>query len=325
LTDLIASSEIPAEIIVVSDGSTDGTAAIARTFADRGVRVLEQAVNQGKAAAINLAAGLARYEILVLADVRQTWSPNAIEHLLTNFSDPSVGAVGGELVLESRSGALHGVGLYWRFEKWLRARESAVHSTVGVSGAICAVRRSLLPSIPAGTILDDVYWPLCIAMQGYRTVHEQRACAFDVLPERATDEFRRKVRTLSGNFQLVQRLPAALSPWHNPVSWQLCSHKLIRLGVPWALVAMFITSAALPEPVYLFAFWAEACFFGLALVGILSARVRRLKPASVAASFTILNAAAWCAFWVWIFGRAAHSWHKTIYLDEPAPVSEQLA
>src|SRR5207249_10681512 len=128
--------------------------------------------------------------------------------------------------------------------------ESQVHSSVGVTGAICAVRRRLFPGVPQGTILDDVYWPMHVAMQGYRVIHDQRARAFDRLPERARDEFRRKVRTLAGNFQLAVRLPQTLLPWRNPVWWQFVSHKLLRLVVPWALLAMLVISSVLPGWLY---------------------------------------------------------------------------
>ena len=109
-----------------------------------------------------------------------------------------------------------------------------MHVIVGVTGAISAVRRELFRPIPSGTLLDDVYWPLLVAMQGYRVIHEPRARAYDRLPERPLDEFQRKLRTLTGNFQLVARLPQALLPWRNPIWFQFLSHKLLRLLMPWA-------------------------------------------------------------------------------------------
>jgi hypothetical protein len=108
-----------------------------------------------------------------------------------------------------------------------------------------AVRRELFAPIPAGTLLDDVYWPLRVAMTGARVIHDERAVAYDRLPERTADEFRRKVRTLAGNFQLAARLPAAFLPWRNPVWVQWWSHKLMRLIVPWALIGLFVTNAVL--------------------------------------------------------------------------------
>jgi poly-beta-1,6-N-acetyl-D-glucosamine synthase len=313
LTQILASWKASAEIIVICDGSNDATASITKTFTDRGVRLFEHLTNQGKATALNLASQVSRNEILILADARQTWSDSAIDYLLENFSDPEVGAVGGELVLRSSTNVLAGVGLYWRFEKWLRGCESNVHSTIGVSGAICAVRRSLFVPIPFGTILDDMYWPLAVTLQGYRCVHEPRAQAFDRLPDKPSDEFRRKVRTLSGNFQLLQRLPAALNPWKNPVWLQFISHKVLRLVAPWAMILTFCLSTTLDGHIYRLAFWVQAGFLALALPNLLGVRNSRLKIGAVAASFVLLNAAAWWAFWVWIFGFTARTWHKTQY------------
>jgi len=178
LAALIDASGVDGEVILVSDGSTDGTVALARTHTKRIVRVLETPAKVGKAAALSQGCAAARHEILVFTDVRQTWAPDALPLLLENFADPAVGAVSGDLVVETAPGVLAGVGLYWRFEKWLRRRESLVWSMVGATGAVSAVRRELFQPIPEGTILDDVYWPLQVALQGKRVIHDDRAHAF---------------------------------------------------------------------------------------------------------------------------------------------------
>ena len=117
----IAATGLDGELIVVADGCTDRTVERAETFAD--VRVLAWPENRGKAAALTAGANEATGDILVFADVRQTWADDAIVRMLGNFADPAVGAVSGDLVLESEPGVLAGVGLYWRFEKWLRRKE----------------------------------------------------------------------------------------------------------------------------------------------------------------------------------------------------------
>jgi cellulose synthase/poly-beta-1,6-N-acetylglucosamine synthase-like glycosyltransferase len=313
LTGMIAAAGLAGEVVVVSDGSTDHTADLARAFPKGNVKVLDLAENVGKAAALSAGVAAAGYDIVVFADARQTWEPEALQYLLENFADPAVGAVGGDLVLESKPGVLAGVGLYWRYEKWIRRQESRVHSTVGVTGAIAAVRRELFAPIPKGTLLDDVYWPLCVAMQGARVVHDDRARAHDQLPARARDEFRRKVRTLSGNLQLAARLPAVLLPWCNPIWTQLVSHKLLRLVVPWALLLMLPASALLGGPVYNTLFWAQFWCYVLGVAGTYQPFAARVRPASSAASFLVLNAAAWCAFWLWVSGRAGRTWGKVAY------------
>jgi len=313
LSRLLATSGLHGEIVVVSDGSTDRTADCARRFSGDFLHVIELSTNLGKAAALNVGCEAARHEILVFADVRQTWANHTLERLVENFSDPTIGAVSGDLVVESSPGVMAGVGLYWRFEKWLRRQESRVHSTVGVSGSIAAVRRELFKPIPHGTILDDVYWPIQVVMQGFRVVHDERALAFDHLPERPRDEFRRKVRTLSGNFQLLGRLLGVLSPWRNPIWFQFLSHKLCRLAVPWALLLLLISSCFARGVFYQAAFWSQIFMYLVALAGIRAEIGSRLRIASAASSFLVLNAAAWLAFWVWITGRAPRSWNKVAY------------
>jgi cellulose synthase/poly-beta-1,6-N-acetylglucosamine synthase-like glycosyltransferase len=311
LTGLLTSSGIPGEVIVVCDGCTDGTAERARAF-NGPAKILELHENAGKATALTHGCAVAQHDILVFADVRQQWASDALEKLLRNFADPAVGAVSGDLIVESAPGVLEGVGLYWRYEKWLRRQEGRFHSTVGVTGAISAVRRGLFRSIPARTLLDDVYWPLSVVMQGYRVIHEQEARAFDRLPERPADEFRRKVRTLTGSFQLLTRLPSSVLPWRNPIWFQVLSHKHLRLLVPWALLTMLVVSAVLPGRLYWLLFGLQVAGYGLGLAALWPSG-KPSRPSFAAASFLTLNAAAFLAFWVWISGKAVRSWRKVTY------------
>ena len=324
LTRMIQASGLPGEIIVISDASTDGSVAGARQFADRGVRVLEQASKQGKAAAVNAGAAAAQYEMLIFADARQRWADDALVRLLENFADPAIGAVSGDLMLESAPGMLEGVGLYWRFEKWLRKQESRFGSQVGVTGAISAVRRPLFHPIPPGTLLDDVYWPMHVVLQGYRVVHDERAKAFDRLPDNPHDEFRRKVRTLAGNFQLLTLLPySALLPWRNRVWWTVC---FAQADAVWKVSVGKLAGDADIEH-----FSYERMLSGIFLCpgsGLRLGAARpdpggsgrwRLgncwsKPGGIVSG--VVNAAAWMAFWVWATGRAGRSWHKVAMVDQ---------
>lgn len=324
LTSLLHASQVTGDVIVVSDGSTDRSVQIAQQFAFlRPVQVLARKAREGKAAALTRGSQAARGDILVFADARQRWADDALVRLLENFADPQVGAVSGDLKLETAPGLMTGVGVYWRLEKWLRKKESEVYAQVGVTGAISAVRRELFRPIPAGTLLDDVYWPLRVAMQGYRVVHDERAVAYDVLPEKAGDEFRRKMRTLAGNFQLITRLPASLVPWRNPVWFQLVSHKLLRLLMPWALVCLLATNVFLPGIFFRCILASQASGYALAAYGLTMGSKRRVPLAATAGSFLVLNAAAFLGFWVWLSGRAGQSWSKVSYKPLRAPAPSQ--
>lgn len=332
LARLVAARPAGGEVIVVSDGSTDGTIAMAGSAAAHfeatsnrcvPVLILSQGTRLGKAMALNRAREAASHPLLIFADARQSWADDALERLTEPLADPAVGAVSGDLVVESSPGVLAGVGLYWKFEKWLRRTESRFDSMISVTGCISAVRRELCVTLPAGTILDDVYWPLSVAMRGYRVVHQEQARAFDRLPDRARDEFRRKIRTLAGNFQLMALLPAALLPWRNRLWWQFVSHRFLRLLVPWALLLAVMTSAATPGLFYRIALSVQLLAYLVGLAGCLPTIAARSRAASGLASFLILNVAAWIAFWVWISGRATRSWGKVRY-DSMSPSTMHL-
>ena len=313
---LIATTRGLAEVIVVANGCSDDTAALARAHPSPLVRVIELTENAGKAHALTRGYEAAEGDVLVFADARQRWAADSLQRLLENFARPEVGAVSGELVIEGASGVMAGVGHYWRYEKWLRRNEGRLHSTVGVSGSICAVRRELFRPIPPGVLLDDLYWPLHVVMQGRRVVYDERALAYDRLPDRPVDEFRRKVRTLSGNFQLAALLPQALLPCRNPIWVQFVSHKLLRLLIPWILLAAFVASGLLDAPLYRTLLLAQLLFYGLAASALAGGPASKWRLGTVAASFVVVNAAAWLAFWVWICGRSDVAWKKVAY-DAP--------
>jgi cellulose synthase/poly-beta-1,6-N-acetylglucosamine synthase-like glycosyltransferase len=179
-----------------------------------------------------------------------------------------------------RSTIADGVGLYWTYEKQLRRCESAVDSTLGATGAIYAIRRSLWRPLPAGTILDDVLIPMRAVLAGCRVVFNERARAFDRAAPDADAEARRKIRTLAGNYQILALEPRLLSPFANRVWLQYVSHKLGRLAVPYALLTIFAASLALSAAhvFYQLALGAQVAFYLLAGCGaLLELRGRRLE------------------------------------------------
>jgi poly-beta-1,6-N-acetyl-D-glucosamine synthase len=301
------------QIVAVSDGSTDRTDSILRQYSsDPRVQVLMNQLSRGKASGLNDAIDLASCEIVVFTDARQKIEPQAVRLLMENFIDPKVGCVSGALMLgDPESGeAGKGMGLYWRIEKKIRELESASGSVVGATGAIYAVRRELLGKLPEGIILDDVYIPMQAARQGKRVIFDGRARAWDSPYLGGDQEFSRKVRTLSGNYQLVQLAPWLLSR-QNPVLGRFVSHKLLRLVVPFALAAMLLSSAFIGAPFYRAALVVQLAFYVLAAAALL--RLPKLgavtRAADAAATFVLLNTAAAVAFANFVVGRKA-AWSR---------------
>jgi cellulose synthase/poly-beta-1,6-N-acetylglucosamine synthase-like glycosyltransferase len=296
------------QIVVVSDGSTDATNEILADHVRRGtVRAIVQRESRGKGAGLNDAIAAATGEIVVFADARQQIEADAIRQLLEDFADPTVGCVSGELMLgdPALGEASKGVGLYWRIEKKIREMESAAGSVIGATGALYAVRRSLLVPVPAGTILDDVYIPMNVVRQGARVVFNPQAQAWDLADQGTDREFARKVRTLSGNYQLLQ-----LAPWllgsGNPEWFGFVSHKLLRLAVPFALAATLLASLWLREPIYRVALGLQLAFYALSVLAL--AQVKRgplARMADAAFTFVVLNTAALVAFANFVTGRKA--------------------
>ncbi len=295
------SLEYPSEridFVIVSDGSTDGTDQILQNIRDPRFHTIVLAGRSGKASGLNHALRAARGEVVVFTDARQMIEANALRLLMENFADPAVGCASGELMLgDPISGeSVHGVGLYWRMEKTIRELESAAGSAVGATGALYAARRELLPELPPDTILDDVYLPLCIARQGKRIVFDGRAHAWDRANLGEKREFARKVRTLSGNYQLLQLAPWLLSR-ENPIRFEFVSHKLLRLFVPFALATTLVTSLLIHEPVYTAAALLQLLFYGISILGFAHlGRGPLTRVADVAFTFVVLNTAALVAF-----------------------------
>lgn len=282
------------QILVISDGSTDGTGAIAQSFSSLGVRLLRLS-HGGKAAALNAGIAEATGEILVLTDVRQLLAPDSLRLLLENLADPTVGACSAQLVIRSgTSQAEADVGLYWRYEFWIRERLSAIDSIFGATGAYYAMRRALAVTLPPHVLLDDMYLPLHAFFRGYRLVVDSRARMFDQ-PTGLSSEFRRKVRTLAGNYQILRHYPQLLGP-SNRMWLHFVSYKLARLLLPFALLALIGFGALLPYPWNLWVLAPQVAFYAVALADLLVPQGWPLKRlTSPLRTFTALMAAALCA------------------------------
>jgi poly-beta-1,6-N-acetyl-D-glucosamine synthase len=284
------------EIIIVSDGSTDGTAELLASQQHPLLKTMVLTEHVGKAVAVNAGVAEATADVILFVDIRPEIAPGAIQQLVSNFADPKVGCVSGKLTLrqaghDAATGAVG--GFYWRYEQWLRTCEAASDSPVGVYGGFYAIRRELAMPQPAGIILDDMFQPLSIIRQGYRSVVDPLAQVYDTWPEKVGGEFHRKVRTLAGNFQLFQLAPWTLTP-QNRVLFQLISHKAARLVVPYLMVLLLVSSLALSAGSRVYAAFAalQLCGWALSIAGLHSRIALLNRIAAPASALLVLNAAA---------------------------------
>jgi cellulose synthase/poly-beta-1,6-N-acetylglucosamine synthase-like glycosyltransferase len=293
------------EIVIVSDGSTDGTAELLAGQQHPRIKAIVLEEHRGKAVAVNAGLAQATAEVILFVDIRPEIAPGAIQQLVSNFADEKVGCVSGNLQLrdeghDATSAAVG--GFYWRYEQWIRTCEGLSDSPVGVYGGFYAIRRELAVHQPDGIILDDMFQPLSIIRQGYRSVVDPAAYVFDTWPKKVEGEFHRKVRTLAGNYQLFQLAPWTLTP-QNRVLFQLVSHKVMRLVVPYLLVLMLVSAIALSAGSALYATLAALQVIGwiVAIVGLCYRIPALHRVAAPAAALLMLNAAAVVGLYKFLF------------------------
>jgi cellulose synthase/poly-beta-1,6-N-acetylglucosamine synthase-like glycosyltransferase len=299
------------DVVVACDGCSDDTAARCRQSGDPRIRVLEFAERRGKASCLNDAVALAEGEVLLMTDVRQQLDPAALRELVANLGDPAVGAVSGELRLrDAETGFALGVDAYWRYEKLIRHAESRSGSTVGVTGALYAMRRTLFQPLPPGTVLDDVLVPMRVVATGARVVFEPGAVAWDRPSQQPAEERRRKIRTLAGNYQLMQLARWLLSPRRNPLWFRFVSHKLLRLAAPWLLAVLAVAGGMLASHhiIYAVTLLLLGAGVGLVVLGRLLPAVGRWLPVRLAMAFFYLNLFAAQALVAFARNRRLHLW-----------------
>lgn len=259
------------EIMVISDGSEDGTDEIVRQYSDRGVRLLRQEPRMGKTAGLNLGVSEAHGEILVFSDANAMYQPDAVRRLVRHFSNAKVGYVVGNARYYEKgteSSSAQSEGLYWKLETYLKKKESVFASVVGGDGAIYAIRRELYsPLLP--TDINDFLNPLQIVTRGYSGVFEPAAVCYEEAAENFGQEYRRKVRIISRSLNALRRVPEVLDPLRNTRHWfLLVSHKVLRWFAPFFMILCFAASLALwGVQLYKIAAILQATFYACALVG----------------------------------------------------------
>jgi cellulose synthase/poly-beta-1,6-N-acetylglucosamine synthase-like glycosyltransferase len=304
------------EILIASDGSVDHTNDIVRNFsaASTNVRLLDYAERRGKAAALNASIPRISAEIVVFSDANTLFKSDAIQRLVSWFADPSVGVVCGKPVLTDSLTAENVDGLYWRYETFIKTCEGKLGSLLGANGAIYAMRRELFCPIPDNTIVDDLVIPLLAKCKhGCRIVYDPEAVAYEETAPSIGDEFRRRVRIGTGDYQSLFLLWPLLNPRHGWTTFSFLGHKVLRWASPFFLaIAAIANLLLLPKPIYVLTMTVQVAFYGTALCG---ARVRGnnwvVKFMRGISLFCSVNAALFVGFFRWLCSEQTGTWRRT--------------
>lgn len=298
------------DVVVVSDGSVDGTDGIVRRLADSRVTLVRQEPRQGKTMALNRGMEIARGELVVFADANSQYHADAIQALVDCLDDPGVGYVTGclEYVDPGETAVGGGSGMYMRYENWIRRLETSVGSVIGVNGGVDAVRKALYRPMVAGDLPDFVL-PLRVIEQGYRVAYCERAHAREAALGGQQDEFKMRVRVSLRALHALYDLRDLLHPRHGLVAFQLWVHKVLRYTLFMPLTAAFVLNLTLIDrPFYAALFALQCACYTLAAVGWVSGGRIRLRPVFVPFYFCLINAAAGAALFRFLRGERQVLW-----------------
>ncbi len=316
--------DYPKELIniwIVSDGSSDRTNDIVKEFtkSEKNVHLLEFP-RTGKSGVINKAMAIIKGDIIVFSDANTEYEPMAIKRLIYHFSNNEVGCVCGRLIYRNPNTVISGEGesLYWRFETALKMLESKIGYIAGANGAIYAIRQSLFKPLPSNTINDDFTISMNIVLKGYKSLYEANAIAYEDVAPDMESEFRRHVRDGAGHYIAIGHLLGLLNPFLGIRSLIYWSHRILRWSAPFILIVVFFINLFLVSSyMYLALLLLQILFYGLAILGLASVKLRTKMPFFMYIPFYFcnLNAALFFGFLKAITGNQKTTWQSTTRLD----------
>jgi poly-beta-1,6-N-acetyl-D-glucosamine synthase len=311
------------EILVVSNGSTDRTCEIVRSANDPRVRLIDLP-EAGKVAALNEGAGQAAGDVLVFSDADFLLERDALLHIARKFADPTVGGVCGARSNARRDGDAtgEGEGLYARWDRWQKVLESRIGSVFAADGLLYAIRRKLFVPVADPAQADDIAISVQIPLQGHRLLFEPRAAAWENATVNAEEEFHRKIRVTGHSVAALLKLRSRLFT-SGFYSLELLSHKLVRHFIPFFLISLFASNAALLRraPFYLLTMLGQLFIYALAAAGALlrNKPAGKAKPLYVPYYFAFVNAAALLGIVSMLRGKRTAVWSTRSASKESAP------
>ncbi|MEO8384007.1 MAG: glycosyltransferase family 2 protein [Betaproteobacteria bacterium] len=301
------------QIIVISDGSNDGTDDVVSGFAEQGVQLLRREGREGKAAALNAAVLQAVGKIIVFSDANSLFEKNALRNLVSNFSDHEVGYVTGALnyLTEGTNLSGMGAGSYIRYENFLRQLETKFGSVIGVNGGADAIRRELYVDTPNHLITDFVL-PLSVMARGHRVIFDPCASSCEIANSQTLSEFRMRVRVALRALQGLAYMRRLLNPFNYPIaSFCIFSHKILRyMAFVFLLIALICNAMlAMNSVLYQAILLAHVAVYGIALIGLINRAPSWMRRVTVVPSYLVMSYAAFAvATFKFLRGDAMATW-----------------
>ena len=317
------------EILVASDGSTDRTDAIVKSFAAHNVKLFRQEGRVGKTVTQNNAVKNADGEVILFSDATTDYQPDVLREILPNFADQTVGCVAGRLIYVDRSQSNVGGGAksYWNYETFLKRSESRACSLIGASGCLYAVRKSAYQPMYAEACSDFLICTV-VHRQNLRSVYEPNAVCTEETNQKTDKEMKMRVRVILQTLTDLWKNRDVMNPQrHGFYAVELISHKLLRYAVPIFLAAVFFAAAALSfgSLFYQLIFVLQILFYFSAFAGWMLEKLGvKLSFLMIPLYFVLANAASISGFIKFLRGERFAAWETVRETDnETAAVSNQ--
>lgn len=304
-------------IFFVTDGSSDQTPEIIRKF--QAVQLFHEPERRGKIHAVNRVMKFVKTPIVIYSDANTYVNPNAIKNIVRHYQDQKVGGVAGEKTIakkqeDNASGA--GEGFYWKYESFLKQKDSDVYSVVGAAGELFSIRTLLYEEPAADMIIEDFYISLRIAMRGYRFIYEPAAYALENASSSVREEWKRKVRICAGGFQAMIRLIPLMNIFrYGLLSFQYISHRVLR----WTLAPLFLPLILISNIIlalqgsflYQLILVLQIIFYFVAGLGqLFQSKKIAIKGFFVPYYFTVMNLSVYAGFFRFVMGKQSVMWEK---------------
>ena len=304
------------ELIFVDDASTDETGRILSRYSEEGIMVRQNTSRMGKIGVMNTTVPEAQGDVVVFSDVSAMLDGDAMTRLVNHFHDDEVGCVSGRYVYEddeaTSTNSRCGEALYWKYEAFIKEKESDLGNVIGGHGALYGIRKELFSPLDTTTINDDLALPLMTIQKKYRTVYERSSVARERAGSGIEEEFFRRVRIMRGNCRQLFDFWRLLNPFRGMVSLQFISHKCLRVLSPFFVLGLLISNILLDHPFYRIALLCQGSFYVLALLGSFQQRGDfRFKLFSLPYYFLFIQCAAVGGILGFVFGRGKVRWGKS--------------
>ena len=312
------------EFVVASDGSTDRTAEIVRSFSDPRVKLLDFRVRRGKALVLNEVIPALRGDVVVLSDANTSIEAPVVRRIVRWLTEPDVGAVVGRLVLTDPASGKNVDGVYWRYETFLKQCEARLGALLGANGAIYGFRRDLFVPLPTDTLVDDFVLPLLMKLRSRCSlIYDTESVAHEEAPTQLGSEFKRRSRIGAGGFSSLKVLWPLVLPVHGWTAFAFVSHKLLRWICPILMLGALVSNLfLLDRPFYVLTLAAQVLFYAAAVAGAtLQGSSAPIKMLRLATLFTSVNVALAIGFWRWLLGQRGATWQRTARSSPSASLS----